>query len=385
VLTVTTESIAPDALRVNLLWRALADVPRNYALALRLRDVAGYEWAAFDTQTGGGYYPTHLWRPGEVVPDSYNLSLPLGTPPGDYSLTLSLYDPVTLVTLGEATVTATVREAASAEGLAAQFQLVPEIGLGQVDYPAQFTQGEAPQLMAHWLVAATPAQAYRARWTLIGAEGAAFSQTLDLAPGSSPLAWRAQAFILGHVWLGTPPTLAPGDYALELQLVDENDKPIGDVARVGRVVVLGRPRVFVVPPMQVTVGATFGDKLKLWGYNAEHTDLELRLTLVWGALTEPRADYKFFVHLFNPADEFVTKQVDMMPHDSGYATALWTAGEVVTDTVTFSLADVPPGEYQLAVGWYDPAAPDVRLPAFDAQGQRLDLDRVILPLTVTAP
>jgi hypothetical protein len=35
------------------------------------------------------------------------------------------------------------------------------------------------------------------------------------------------------------------------------------------------------------------------------------------------------------------------------------------------------------VGWYDPATPDLaRLPAFDAQGQALENERVVLPLEV---
>ncbi len=385
LLAATTETAAPGALRVNLLWNALADVPHNDLLALRLRDVAGNEWSAFDTQTGGGYYPTHMWEPGEVIPDGYDLRLPDGMPPGDYLLTIALYDPLALTALGETTITATVLTTTPIGNRPAHFQLSPDVALEAVDFPDQVTQGDAPELAAHWLTLAALSENYRARWTLTASDGTRVTQTLDLAPGSKPSTWPADAYMLGRVRLPIPLGLAPGEYSLSVHLLDEQGQEVGPPVLVRNVRVLGRPRVFEAPPMQAAVGATFGDKLKLWGYDTERADSELRLTLVWGALAEPRADYKFFVHLFNPADEFVVKQVDAMPRNFTYPTALWAAGEVVTDTITFSLADVPPGTYRLAVGWYDPASPENRLPAFDVQGQRLELDRVILPLTVTAP
>jgi hypothetical protein len=67
-----------------------------------------------------------------------------------------------------------------------------------------------------------------------------------------------------------------------------------------------------------------------------------------------------------------------MPHNNTYPTGLWVKGEVVTDTVTLTLADVPPGDYRVAVGWYDPNTPADRLPAFDANGKPLEVNRVVM-------
>jgi hypothetical protein len=53
---------------------------------------------------------------------------------------------------------------------------------------------------------------------------------------------------------------------------------------------------------------------------------------------------------------------------------------VVSETVTLSLAGVPDGTYQLAVGMYDYTM--TRLQATDLDGQRLPDDRVILPIDV---
>lgn len=378
---------ASQAVRVDLLWRALADIPRSYGLSLRLRDVAGNEWAARDSQTGGGFYPTALWQPDEFIPDPYLLPLPPGTPPGDYALTISLYDPLSLESIGEARVSATLTATTPSDlgDNPVHFLSAPDIGLDKIDFPDEVTQGDAPELAAHWITLAKPTQDYRARWTLLAADGVSVTQTLDLAPGSTPTRWPADAFVLGRVRLPIPLDLAPGDYGLYLQLLDEQEQPAGGNILVKSLKVAGRARVFALPPLQTEVRATFGGVLTLWGYDVQRTESELALTLVWGALEAPGRDYKFFVHLVNLADESVPTQVDAGPRDFTYPTGLWVAGEVVTDTVTLILRDAPAGEYRVAVGWYDPTYPDDRLPAFNAQGQPLDFNRVVLPLLVEVP
>jgi hypothetical protein len=86
-----------EQLYVTLFWDVLEEATRNYAIALRLYDVAGSEWAALDTQAGGaGLYPTGLWVPGQIIADNYHLALPPGTPPGTYTLRVTLYDAVSL-------------------------------------------------------------------------------------------------------------------------------------------------------------------------------------------------------------------------------------------------------------------------------------------------
>jgi hypothetical protein len=387
LMSAQAQSLAPTAARVDLLWRARSDAPRNYPLSLRLRDVAGNEWAALDTQTGGGFYPTMLWQPGEVIPDPYRLPLPPGAPPGDYALTISLYDPLSLASIGEAHITATLTAATPSYlgDAPAHFLPAPDIGLDKIDLPDEVTQGDAPELAAHWLTLAAPAHNYRARWTLLGSDGVSVTRTLDLAPGSSPARWPANAFVLGRVRWPIPPDLAPGAYSLYLQLINEAGQPVGPNVLVKSLTVAGRPRVFALPPMQTEVRATFGDVLTLWGYDSAQTESALTVTLVWGALDAPGRDYKFFVHLFNPADESVPAQVDAMPRNFAYATGQWVKGEVVTDTVTLSFAGAPPGEYRVAVGWYDPTSPAERLPAFDASAQPLELNRVVLPIRVDVP
>lgn len=378
----------PGVLQLNLTWLAQQDIAASDQIALRLRDAAGAEWTASDTQLAYGYYPTFMWRPGEVVPDFYRLRLPDGTPPGKYTLDLSLYDPaapVALSTLGSATLTASITTATPRGARAPRYELTPEIGLADVAISPHFQQGDAPELRADWLTSGTSSAALRARWSLVAADGIRVSQVLDLAPGSPPATWPANAFIQGRVRLGTSPSLAAGHYALALALVDSGEQPVGPEVTVAELDVSGRPRSFTLPPVETSFAATFGDVIKLWGYDSQQTPDALHLTLVWSALAAPRRDYKFFVHLFNPDDGRVAAQFDAIPRNFTYPTVIWLNGEVVSDTVQLPLAGVPPGSYEVAVGWYDPDHPEQRLPAADAQGQPWPDGRAVLPLSVRVP
>ena len=64
--------------------------------------------------------------------------------------------------------------------------------------------------------------------------------------------------------------------------------------------------------------------------------------------------YKFFVHLYDMQSGELVTQVDVMPYGYTYFTNWWESGEVVSDEVLMDLSEVSPGEYQLAVGVYDP-------------------------------
>jgi hypothetical protein len=136
-------------------------------------------------------------------------------------------------------------------------------------------------------------------------------------------------------------------------------------------------RHFTVPEMQRELGVTFGREALLLGYDLAREGEELHLELYWQALRPMEMDYKVFIHLFDPATETIVTQHDAMPREGRYPTSRWTEGEVVSDSITLSLADAMPGHYRLAVGVYDPATVD-RLPAVDAAGLPIRDNRVVL-------
>jgi hypothetical protein len=143
---------------------------------------------------------------------------------------------------------------------------------------------------------------------------------------------------------------------------------------------VGHPRSFAVPPMAHQTSVEFAGQIRLLGYDVQPptSNLQLPVTLYWQALNVPRADYKVFIHLFDPADEHIAAQHDAMPLNGQYPTSWWAAGEVVSETVTLDLKDVKPGMYRLAVGLYEPETL-TRLEAVEPGGQRLEADRLVLP------
>jgi hypothetical protein len=75
-----------------------------------------------------------------------------------------------------------------------------------------------------------------------------------------------------------------------------------------------------------------------------------------------------------------------MPRAGAYPTSRWALGEVVDETITLSIAEVPPGEYRLAVGLYrieDDSYP--RLPAVDGAGSVVADGRADLPVVISIP
>ncbi|HEY4690976.1 MAG TPA: 6-pyruvoyl-tetrahydropterin synthase-related protein [Anaerolineae bacterium] len=141
------------------------------------------------------------------------------------------------------------------------------------------------------------------------------------------------------------------------------------------------PRNFIAPPMQHRVDATFGDAIRLLGYDLMQDGNRLMLTLHWQALIDIGTDYRFFVHVFDPATEAIAAQVDTMPGGNAYPTSRWVKGEVVSESVELELES---GVYRVATGWYDPNSQD-RLSAFDTVGHRYAEDRAILGRDIRIP
>ncbi len=139
-----------------------------------------------------------------------------------------------------------------------------------------------------------------------------------------------------------------------------------------------------MPTVQHPWPVIFGDRIELYGYDAEHDPTRLRLRFVWVGLRRMDTAYKFFVHLYDPADEStVIRQVDAGPREFSYPTSQWLVGDIVTDEVELPLEGVSPGRYRVAVGWYNPLLPRLdRLPAIDPSGNRWKDDRAVLPLVV---
>jgi 4-amino-4-deoxy-L-arabinose transferase-like glycosyltransferase len=99
-----------DLLRVTTDWFTHAAAP-EYKFSLRLHDAAGNVVQSVDYTPQNWFAPTHVWVVGQPARDQRGLLLPADLPPGDYRLTLRLYDPAT----GAAVMTAAGEDVVLAE------------------------------------------------------------------------------------------------------------------------------------------------------------------------------------------------------------------------------------------------------------------------------
>jgi hypothetical protein len=126
----------------------------------------------------------------------------------------------------------------------------------------------------------------------------------------------------------------------------------------GSVSVGGRPHVFVVPPLEMPAQVTFGGVVQLAGLETApipSTRLgdTIVLPLVWQVLAPTDRPLVRFVHLLG-ADGRPLAQADGIACAGACPADTWVAGEVLEDDVNLLVGlDTPPGEYTLAVGWYD--------------------------------
>ena len=82
-----------ETLFITLYW--LADQPVGEDLTAFAHVGTGLEGSALIAQRDGqpcvSLYPTSQWHPGEVIPDSFAITLPEDTPPGDYPIAVGWY------------------------------------------------------------------------------------------------------------------------------------------------------------------------------------------------------------------------------------------------------------------------------------------------------
>ena len=145
-------------------------------------------------------------------------------------------------------------------------------------------------------------------------------------------------------------------------------------------VVLDRDHNYQPTTPQHPQRTQFGLSVELIGYDLQSfgfaqdmplaSNLQLPVTLHWHALETPDRNYHSFVHLLDAEGQIVA-QADGQPGSGEFPTLGWLPGEYLTDTHVLQLPpDLPPGEYRLGVGLYDPKT-NVRL------GERVLLDQSV--------
>ncbi len=86
-----------NAVTLTVYWGSIAETQTDYTVFVHVIGALNPTtqspvWAAGDARPGGGSYPTPRWQPGEVILDTYQLTLPADAPRGEYQIELGMYN-----------------------------------------------------------------------------------------------------------------------------------------------------------------------------------------------------------------------------------------------------------------------------------------------------
>ena len=83
-----------EEISLTLYWQATGTPSDNYTVFVHLNDAAGNQIAGADSPPLDGDYPTQLWQAGDQVVDEHVIIIPADLPPGNYEISVGLYNPV---------------------------------------------------------------------------------------------------------------------------------------------------------------------------------------------------------------------------------------------------------------------------------------------------
>jgi mannosyltransferase len=403
-----------------LYWQAQQQLDDDYKVSLRLRDEEGYYWGHLDRRPAAYLYPTTRWKVGELLFGRYTLPVLPGTPPGEYQLEVILYSEArpegldivdtdgvargASAVIGAVTV-AKAKQPPSRDELGISHPLEADFGgrialLGYELGQTAVQPGDSLYLMLFWQALVDVGEDYSLTVALVNESGKAIGESKF-----SPLvrAYPTSRWIVGEVWRGqhhftVPIEAQPGQAQLQIGLVNESGRPLGEKVLLTSLEVQATERVFSAPETQYPSGANFGDLVTLVGADLDKATVRpgetLHLTLYWQARTSMVKSYTVFTHLLD-ANSRVWAHQDGIPVRGSRPTTGWVPSEVIRDEVQLAVdPQTPAGDYVIEVGLYDAGDPALpRLPVLspalstvegeaegavsDEAGQLID-DRVLL-------
>ena len=225
-------------------------------------------------------------------------------------------------------------------------EFAPQLGLLTLNQPPeQAKAGDWLQFQAHWGSKTAVTQATDVCFNLVVTE-TTFLGCQPLSPTWPSHQWQANELIRAEYAVQLSPFVASGTYTLQMSLAEE-----GTAVSLGQINIASLPRTFTPPAPEQTADLTWHSILHLTGYDIQTND-DLTLTLHWQAQERPSTSYKLFVHVVEATTGDIITQADLIPGNWTYPTNWWETGEFVSETLLFS--DLPAGEYEIWVGWYEP-------------------------------
>lgn len=162
-----------------------------------------------------------------------------------------------------------------------------------------------------------------------------------------------------------------------LPVTDGQGNPVSSF--IAQQVLLPGPNASMKIDDYTTTRINFADHITLHGYDySGHTPDNL--TLHWGVDAPPQQDYTVFIQLWQDGQQVAG--FDGPPLTGDLPTTYWRPEQNLKDVHLLDMSQVPPGNYRLLVGLYNPQTGE-RLPAFAVEGTPLpdyavDLGQIIV-------
>ncbi len=255
---VTAWNAERGILLLQLDWRAARAPATDYTVSVQVTNTRGdVVWARADAPPSSGTQPTSLWQTGQRVTDHRVVMLPAGTPPGNYTLEIRVYESAServarivapenrqgeTLRLGEIVVG---RFIAPADTLIPRYPLdarLGEIALVGFDGVEQVQRGETVTFTLYWHALAKPTRDYLARIEWVDARNVVhLTSTHRLASATFPTReWNARETWLDKIALTIPADAALGPARLVLKVVDEASGNIVAEIAFARVEIIAR-------------------------------------------------------------------------------------------------------------------------------------------------
>ncbi len=240
-LTGAQEVESGGVLPVILTWQAERPTSKRYKVTLQLLNSNGLVASQYDAEPDGGRRPTPTWEPGDIIVDNIGLMVRPGTPPGQYSLILAVYDAETgerlpvagqdHLKLGDVKVVRPSQPPpVEALGISnprrARFGPFELLGydlfkLGFEHLPdAPIGPGDMVRVNLYWRALLKPRDDWTVELSLVGGSRLA-SVEAPLAGVDYPTSrWEEKEVVRGQFLLQIPPGAPPGQYRLFLRVGD---------------------------------------------------------------------------------------------------------------------------------------------------------------------
>jgi hypothetical protein len=354
---------------ILITWEVRAPYPELQAVARLIHPVSG-QW----DRVNPFHYPSADWSIGDIVLDQLTLTPPLGTPPVDgYQVGISFFNPSTKEILprlqdeqfaglevtfpiGKLQAADPARQPAPgattdlcADLPAQPYSLGAGLSVRASNPPATARPGEKIDLTLCWQAPETTVLPNQAVTLSLNGPTNTILSAAAPVQGEYPFSmWQPAERVIDRFAVRLPRTLGSGTYSLTLASGSSAQVTIGQID------VPATTHVYTSPAPTHATQASFGDAIKLLGYDVGDVQAgqPLTLTLYWQALHEMDADYTIFIHLLEPGTGKIVAQVDEQPVHQTYPTSLWVPGEVVHDEHSLNLPDLAAGQYGLQVGLY---------------------------------